>query len=70
MNAILEYFNRVYADLADTGQTDAPGGQEYDRVRREWEEAGRPVDDVEEFVRRHANLLSDGSESPEVLPRP
>lgn len=36
-------FDRAYEYLAKQGTCDSPGGQEYQRVKSEWLEYGRPA---------------------------
>jgi hypothetical protein len=53
----VDWFNRNWRWCADHGYCDDIQGAEYQRVRREWFDAGCP-DDVDLFIRRHANLPS------------
>ena len=62
-------FDLVWDYRARDGVCDGRGGAEYRRVLAEWQRCGT-VEPPHLFIRRRANLLSDGSESPEVLPRP
>lgn len=48
-------FASTWYALSAVGACDAIGGMEYQRVLREWEQAGFPVD-LEEFIRRRANI--------------
>jgi len=64
-----EEFARAWRELERLGMCDGAGGVEYRRVLNEWRQIGRFASMLA-FIRRRANLLSDGSESPEVLPRP
>lgn len=58
----MEYrFDYVWDRLADQGKCDSRGGAEYVRVRREWHDAGAPVD-LEAFIIRRANLDPYGRE--------
>lgn len=48
-------FYRAYERLAEEGKCDAAGGREYQRVRQEWKDAGRP-DDMDGFIIKRANV--------------
>jgi hypothetical protein len=65
MNDQDKQFNTAYARLAELGKCDSPGGAEYQRVKAEWIEAGRPTEReaLESFIHRRANSLpkSDGA---------
>jgi hypothetical protein len=50
-----DHFWAAYEQLSASGWCDGAGGAEYDRVREEWEKAGRP-EDVDAFIRRRANV--------------
>lgn len=50
-----DLFDALWERLAAEGGCDGRGGMEYRRVRREWEEAGRP-EPILPFIRRRANL--------------
>lgn len=54
-----DLFDAVYTDLADESRCDAPGGMEYQRVKAEWQAAGRPgegdPDTITAFIVRAAN---------------
>lgn len=52
-----ELFDVWYELLAQKGQCDSPGGAEYQRVRREWQEAGKPAPKA--FILSAANRLPD-----------
>lgn len=47
-------FDATWRTLERRGHCDAFGGQEYLRVRREWQEAGRPLN-LYRFILTHAN---------------
>ena len=64
-----EEFARAWHALERLGMCDGAGGMEYRRVLKEWRQIGRAASMLA-FIRRRANLLSDGTESPDVLPRP
>jgi hypothetical protein len=49
-------FHLAYERLASEGHCDSAGGMEYKRVRRQWEEAGRP-EDIDSFIKAKANEL-------------
>lgn len=52
----LERFLEAYQRLSKLGKCDMPGGAEYDRVKMEWIEAGKP-DNLDEFITQRANSL-------------
>lgn len=54
-------FRRVWQTLEAFGHCDGWGGMQCHRVWREYVAAGMP-EDVAGFIRRRANILSDGSE--------
>lgn len=52
------YFDASWLVLARRGHCDAFGSQEYLRVRREWQEAGRPLN-LYRFILTRANAGPD-----------
>jgi hypothetical protein len=48
-------FDRAYEYLATDGKSDSPGGAEYERMRSEWLDAGRPA--PLPFIHFHATLV-------------
>lgn len=53
-------FRSTWKLLAEQGHCDALEGAEYNRVVREYHDAGYP-DDMEEFIKRRANIQADGA---------
>jgi hypothetical protein len=51
----MDAFYKAYDRLALLGHCDDPGGAEYERVRQEWLEAGKP--EIDQFIKRRANAL-------------
>ncbi len=48
-------FDIVHAELAKQGKCDTTGSVEYERVKREWIEAGKPSN-IKDFICWRSNL--------------
>lgn len=55
------FFDRAYKALSLDGLVDTPGGMEYTRVRKEWLEAGRPMNrNLRDWIYQRANIGPNG----------
>jgi hypothetical protein len=55
-----DLFDRTWALLERQGKCDGLGGMEYTHVREEWEQLGRPTQQLADFIVYRANLGADG----------
>ena len=52
----IKAFNACWVKTEKTGGCDGFGGMEYERVKREWDAAGKP-ENIAEFIIERANVL-------------